>query len=175
MVGPVIFMINIFESYKFRSLVGIVTATVLFSQWGYFWYAMLLDDLWQMLIGKTELELIALAEQRGLIQSFNTYFISLVQALGLYLVIKISRVKKLQEYLTLLCLIPLLFIIPALGNAVLFAGQSFELWILDSVHFFAGYLLMGGVFWVSLEAPEFLARRRLNPVQKGVVSNITKS
>lgn len=166
MVGPVVFMKNILSHYKFNALISIVIATVLFTQWGYFWYAMLLDDVWQSLIGKTELELIALAERRGLIQTINTYFISFVQAVGLFLLIKLARIHQLKNYLKLLALVPLFFIIPALGNAVLFAGQPFELWILDSVHFWAGYILMGAVYWICLEGPKFVRSARWNSSQK---------
>lgn len=117
-------------------------ATILFTQWGYFWYAMLLDDVWQSLIGKTELELIQLAEQRGPIQSFYTYGISLVQVLGLSFLMPKLNAKSFWDYQVLGLAISTFLVIPALGNAVLFAGQSFQLWLMDSMHFWLGYALI---------------------------------
>lgn len=129
---------------------ALILATVAFTKWGYFWYAMLLDDIWQVLIGRTEEELIALAERRGFLQTFNVWFISFVQACGLLALIRMARAKTLICYLLVALICGALLVIPALGNAVLFAGQSSPLWALDSVHFLCGYLGMALVFWLTL-------------------------
>jgi hypothetical protein len=130
---------------------ALILATIAFTKWGYFWYAVLLDDVWQDLIGRTEVELIALAEARGFLQSFNSLFISFVQACGLLALIRMTKATGLFHYLAVALICGALLVIPALGNAVLFAGQSSPLWGLDSVHFLCGYLGMALVFWLVLE------------------------
>ncbi len=128
---------------------ALALATIAFSQWGYFWYAMVFDDVWQSLIGHSELELIQLAERRGWVQTFNTYFISFVQASGLLALLFWSRVKSFFGYQAIAAICSLFIVVPALGNAVLFAGQSTSLWILDSFHFCLGYAGMALIFWIS--------------------------
>jgi len=130
------------------SAIALSLATISFTCWGYFWYAMLFDDLWQSLIGRSELELLRLAEKRGWLQSFNTYFISLAQASGLLVLIRWSRAKSYFEYQAIAAICSLLITVPVLGNAVLFAGQSTQLWLLDLIHFILGYAGMATVFWI---------------------------
>jgi len=139
------------QNIYFLTALALILATVAFTKWGYFWYAMLLDDIWQVLIGRTEEELIALAEGRGFLQTFNSWFVSLVQACGLLALIRMTKANGLFQYLSVALICGALLIIPALGNAVLFAGQSSQLWGLDSVHFLCGYLGMALVFWLTLE------------------------
>lgn len=131
-----------------RIFLAILFATIAFTQWGYFWYAMLFDDLWQYLIGRSEQELIQFAEQRGWIQSFNTYFISLVQVCGLMILSLYSRKTSFLGYQTISAICSILITIPVLGNAVLFAGQSSKLWVLDFAHFVIGYAGIALVFWL---------------------------
>jgi len=66
-----------------RSIIAIVLATLAFSIWGYIWYATVFDDIWQVLIGKSEAELLNLAIVRGHIQSVFVIVISFVQALAI--------------------------------------------------------------------------------------------
>lgn len=142
---------RVLQNTSVLTALALILATVAFTKWGYFWYAMLLDDVWQVLIGRTEAELVALAEGRGFLQTFNSWFISLVQACGLLTLIRMTRAKTLFRYLLVALICGALIVIPALGNAVLFAGQSSKLWALDSVHFLFGYLGMALVFWLTLE------------------------
>lgn len=149
LAGPFLYkMYTAHIKSRLQVLFAILIAAFLFTQWGYFWYAMLLDDVWQSLIGKSELELIHLAEQRGVMQSISTHLISLVQAAGLFFVLFKCRSIRLLDYIAISFGISMLLIVPSLGNAVLFAGQSSQLWILDSGHFVFGYLLMGSTFWL---------------------------
>ena len=58
-----------------REFLAICLATIAFSLWGYFWYATLLDDVWQDLINTSEADLIAMANRRGSIQHVLTILI----------------------------------------------------------------------------------------------------
>jgi hypothetical protein len=143
--------LRLLKNRPLRVGLALALATVAFTQWGFFWYAMLLDDIWQTLIGRTEEELIDLAAQRGFLQTFNSWFISLVQACGLLGLIQMAKAKSLLHYLFIALICGVLIVMPALGNAVLFAGQSSQLWGLDSLHFLCGYLGMALIFWLCLE------------------------
>ncbi len=142
---------DILQNRSLLTGLAIVLATIAFTKWGYFWYAMLLDDIWQDLIGHTEEDLIILAQQRGFMQQFNSWFISFVQACGLLALFRMTKAKGLFHYLAVSLICGALIAIPALGNAVLFAGQSGQLWVLDSLHFQFGYIGMALVFWLCLE------------------------
>ncbi len=137
--------------HPFRILIAIALATIAFTLWGFIWYATVFDDLWQSLITRGEDELIRLAEQRGFVQSVGKYAISLVQAAGLYILIRLTGVKRLFGYLAIACLCSILLAAPVLGNAVLFAGQSTTLWALDMGHFILGYAGMALTLWICLE------------------------
>jgi len=52
---------------------GFIMAVVSFTLWGYFWYAVLLDDIWQTLIARSEEELLGLAAARGFMQTVMSY------------------------------------------------------------------------------------------------------
>ncbi len=130
------------------SLLALLLASFAFTKWGYIWYATAFDDLWQSLIGQTEDELIKLAESRGKLQTFFTYFISFVQAAGLMIMLKLTRVRSFIDYQFVAAVISVLIVSSALGNAVLFTGQSTQLWYLDILHFILGYAGMALTFWL---------------------------
>lgn len=147
---------ELIHNQSMRIGLAVFLGTLAFTQWGYFWYAMLLDDVWQALIDHTEEELIHLAEQRGWLQSFNTYFISLVQACGLMILLALSRARSFFDYQVIGLVCSLLIATPVLGNAVLFAGQPSALWVLDFVHFILGYAGLALTFWICIEGlPSF--------------------
>lgn len=123
-----------------RSVLAVILSTFAFTQWGYIWYAVVLDDTWQSLIQRTEDELILLAASRGIIQTVFTYLISAVQVIGLLLLLKVARAKTFWEYQLIAVILGFLFAVPILGNAVLFAGASKGLWALDGLHFVFGYV-----------------------------------
>jgi len=77
-----------------------------------------------------------------------TYVISLIQVLGLYFVQRLTKAKTFIDYQTRGLIVSLFFVVPALGNAVLFAGSSEKLWVLDSLHFILGYAGIMLVFWL---------------------------
>ena len=132
-----------------RTVVILSVATFAFTQWGYIWYATVFDDVWQSLIGRTEQDLVALAVSRGPIQSFFTYFISFVQAVGLFVLINIARAKTFWDYQFIAAVVALMIAVPVLGNAVLFAGTSIALWGLDIAHFILGYAGIALVFFIG--------------------------
>ena len=137
--------------HPIRILLAIVFATIAFTIWGFIWYATIFDDLWQSLITRSEDELVLLAEQRGFIQTIGKYAISLIQVVGIYTLIRLTRAQRLLEYLSIALICSLFIAIPALGNAVLFADQSDQLWWLDSGHFMLGYCGIALTFWIFLE------------------------
>ena len=140
--------------HPFRILIAIALATIAFTLWGFVWYATVFDDLWQSLITQGEDELIRLAEQRGFVQSIGKYTVSLFQAIGLYILIRLTGVKHLFGYLAIACVCSVLMAAPVLGNAVVFAGQSTALWGLDIGHFILGYAGMALTFWICLEVDQ---------------------
>lgn len=154
-----------FQLFQTRSLwiaLALILASFAFTNWGFIWYATVFDDVWQSLIGRSEEELVILAEQRGFLQTFNTYFISLVQACGLLIMCKMTRIKAFHEYQLIAVVLSVLIATPVLGNAVLFAGQSTPLWVLDFMHFILGYAGMALIFWMVFErAPVWQQRRGL--------------
>jgi len=109
---------------KVRIVLAAVIAGFAFTQWGFIWYATVFDDLWQSFIGKSEQELITLAETRGWIQRVYTYLISFVQALGLIMIAVMARAKSFWTYQIIALTLSIFIVMPSLGNAVLFAGQS---------------------------------------------------
>ena len=133
---------------KIQTVFMLCVASWAFTQWGYIWYATVFDDIWQQLIGRTEEDLIVLAEKRGVMQTILTYVISLVQVLGLYIVQTASKARTFLQYQSRALVISLFIAGPVLGNEVLFAGSSEKLWILDSLHFMFGYAGISLIFWI---------------------------
>lgn len=131
-----------------RTVFMVGLATLAFTCWGYIWYATIFDDIWQDLIGQSENALIVMAETRGASQTIMTYVISLIQVLGLYFVQRLTKAKTFIDYQTRGLIVSLFLVVPALGNAVLFAGSSEKLWVLDSLHFILGYAGIMLVFWL---------------------------
>ena len=134
-----------------RNLLAICLATIAFTLWGYIWYATVFDDVWQSLIGRSEGELIDMAVARGQWQNFFTVFISLVQALGIYIALRLTRAQTFLHHIGVSILLSTLIVLPALGNATLFAGTPVQLLILDYGHFLCGYA--GMAFVIFLVAP----------------------
>ncbi len=139
---------HIFVLGKLRIFLAITLATIAFTQWGYIWYATILDDVWQQLIERTEEELIVMAEARGYIQTVFTYLISAVQVFGLFLLLRIARAKTFWEHQIIAGIISVMIAMPVLGNAVLFEGSSKGLWVLDFTHFILGYAGIATVVYI---------------------------
>ena len=141
-----------------RTILAIVLATLAFSLWGYIWYATVFDDVWQSLIGRSEAELITMAETRGSIQDVFVVLISLVQAAGIFFALKFMRAKTFWHYMGVSVLLSTLLVLPALGNTTLFVGTPLNLLLLDYGHFLLGYAGMALVFFIidppSKKAPE---------------------
>jgi len=131
-----------------HDLLAIILATLAFTLWGYVWYATVFDDIWQILIARREEELIQMANRRGGLQTFFTYWISFVQALGLFILLKWVNAKTFVQFIGLSLIVSTLIILPALGNATLFAGTPTALLILDYGHFVLGYAGIAFVFFL---------------------------
>ena len=131
-----------------RICLAVALSTFAFTQWGYVWYAVIFDDTWQSLIGRTEGELILMASARGVIQIVFTYLISAVQVIGLLILITMARAKSFWEYQFVAVIVGVLFAVPILGNVVLFGGASKGLWVLDVIHFIFGYVGIAIVLYV---------------------------
>jgi len=122
-----------------RDILAIVLATLAFSLWGFVWYATVFDDVWQRLIGRSEAELIDLAEARGRLQDVFTLVISLVQVIGIFILAKWVKARTFLQYIGLSIILSTLIALPSLGNATLFAGTPTALLVLDYGHFMLGY------------------------------------
>jgi hypothetical protein len=131
-----------------RICLAVALSTFAFTQWGYVWYAVIFDDTWQSLIGRTEGELILMASARGVMQTVFTYLISAVQVIGLLILITMARAKSFWEYQFVAVIVGVLFAVPILGNVVLFGGASKGLWALDVIHFICGYVGIAIVLYV---------------------------
>lgn len=131
-----------------RDILAICLATVAFTLWGYFWYATLLDDIWQELIKTSEADLIALAVSRGAIQNILTILISLIQVIGVYIVLRWSKASSLLDHIAVSLVLSVLIVFPAIGNATLFAGTPLLLLLLDFGHFCIGYSGIAFVFYI---------------------------
>ena len=132
----------------FRILLAIVLATIAFTMWGYVWYATVFDDIWQVLIGRTEAELIELANVRGRFQFLFTVLISLIQVVGIYLILKFTRASSFFKSMGVCALVSTLIVLPALGNTTLFAGTPLLLLALDYGHFLFGYFGIALVIYI---------------------------
>ena len=141
-----------------RNILAIILATLAFTLWGYIWYATVFDDVWQSLISRSETELIDMAVARGRIQDVFTVVISLVQVLGIYAALKWVKARTFIHYIGLSLLLSTLVVMPALGNATLFAGTPVGLLVLDYGHFVFGYAGIALVFFLlkppTKKAPE---------------------
>ena len=141
-----------------RNILAIILATLAFTLWGYIWYATVFDDVWQSLISRSETELIEMAVARGRIQDVFTVLISLVQVLGIYAALKWAGARTFIHYIVLSLLLSTLVVMPALGNATLFAGTPVGLLVLDYGHFVFGYAGIALVFFLlkppTKKAPE---------------------
>jgi len=141
-----------------RDILAIILATLAFTLWGYIWYATVFDDVWQSLISRSETELIEMAVARGRIQDVFTVLISLVQVLGIYAALKWAGARTFIHYIGLSLLLSTLLVLPALGNATLFAGTPLGLLVLDYGHFVFGYAGIALVFFLlkspTKKAPE---------------------
>jgi len=131
-----------------RDLLAIILATLAFSLWGYVWYATVFDDVWQSLIARSEAELIEMAAARGGLQTLFTYVISLVQVMGLFILLRWVKARSFLHHIGLSLLVSTLIVLPALGNATLFAGTPTELLVLDYGHFMLGYAGIAFVFFI---------------------------
>ena len=132
----------------FRILLAIVLATIAFTMWGFVWYATVFDDIWQVLIGRTESELIELANIRGRFQFLFTVLISLVQVVGIYLILRFTRASSFFKSLAVCAVLSTLIVLPALGNTTLFVGTPLLLLALDYGHFFFGYFGIALVIYI---------------------------
>ena len=141
-----------------RDGAAIILAALAFSIWGYGWYATLFDDVWQSLIGRSEQDLIDMTVTRGQIQNIMVIVISLIQAMGVWVLLKFSGAKTLFQYIGLGAIIATLIVLPALGNATLFAGTPFKLLVLDYGHFLLGYMGMALTMFL-LQSPVPNAQR----------------
>ena len=141
-----------------RNILAIILATLAFTLWGYIWYATVFDDVWQSLISRSETELIEMAVARGRIQDVFTVLISLVQVLGIYAALKWVKARTFIHYIGVSLLLSTLLVMPALGNATLFAGTPLGLLVLDYGHFVFGYAGIALVFFLlkppTKKAPE---------------------
>ena len=141
-----------------RNILAIILATLAFTLWGYIWYATVFDDVWQSLISRSEAELIEMAVARGRIQDVFTVLISLVQVLGIYAALKWVKARTFIHYIGVSLLLSTLLVMPALGNATLFAGTPLGLLVLDYGHFVFGYAGIALVFFLlkppTKKAPE---------------------
>ena len=131
-----------------RNLLAICLATLAFTLWGYFWYATLLDDVWQNLINTTEADLIAMANRRGSVQHVLTILISLIQVLGVLTALRWSKATSFVGHIAVSLILSVYIVLPALGNATLFAGTPLKLLMLDFVHFCLGYAGIAFVFFL---------------------------
>lgn len=129
-----------------RDILAICLATIAFTLWGYFWYATLLDDIWQDLINTSESDLITLASIRGAIQNILTILISLIQVIGIYIALRWSKASTFISHIVVSLVLSVLIVLPAIGNATLFAGTPFLLLLLDFGHFCLGYAGIAFVF-----------------------------
>ena len=145
-----------------RNILAIILATLAFTLWGYIWYATVFDDAWQSLISRSETELIEMAVARGRIQDVFTVLISLVQVLGIYAALKWVKARTFIHYIGLSLLLSTLVVMPALGNATLFAGTPLGLLVLDYGHFVFGYAGIALVFFL-LKSPTKKAPEKLWP------------
>lgn len=134
-----------------RNLLAIFLATIAFTLWGYVWYATIFDDIWQELIKTSESDLIDLAVSRGALQGIFTYLISLIQVIGIFILLRWSRASSFLGYIMVSLVLSICIVLPALGNATLFAGTPTLLLLLDFGHFFIGYA--GIAFTIFLIAP----------------------
>ncbi len=136
-----------------RKILAICLATLAFSLWGYIWYATIFDDIWQGLINRSEADLIALAVARGSLQNVLTLLISLIQVLGIYTVLYWSKASTFLQHIGTALILAVLIVLPALGNATLFAGTPFMLLLVDFAHFSLGYAGIAFVFYLILPKP----------------------
>ena len=135
-----------------RDILAICLATVAFTLWGFFWYATLLDDIWQDLINTSEADLITLASIRGAIQNILTILISLIQVVGVFIALRWSKATTFLGHIVVSLVLSVFIVLPAIGNATLFAGTPLLLLLLDFGHFCIGY--SGIVFVFYLIAPK---------------------
>ena len=144
-----------------RNLLAIFLATIAFTLWGYVWYATIFDDVWQELIQTSEAELIELAVSRGTLQDIFTYLINLAQVLGIFIMLRWSRASTFLSHIKVSLVLSVLIVLPALGNATLFAGTPTFLLLLDFGHFFLGYSgIAFTVFLISRKRDENLELKK---------------
>ncbi len=136
------------SSNPIKIILVILVASLAFTIWGFLWYATVFDDVWQSLIGHSEEELIRVAEKRGIYQTISTHLISIVQASGLYAIIRMTRSQNFWQHQMIAGILSVLIALPVLGNAVLFANSPMGLWVLDFMHFIFGYAGMALIFWI---------------------------
>jgi len=132
-----------------REILAIGLATIAFTLWGYFWYATLLDDIWQDLIGTSEEDLIALSVSRDSIQNILTLIISLIQVIGVCIALRWSKASSFSGHIAVSLILSTFIVLPAIGNATLFAGTPFMLLLLDFGHFCFGYAGIAFVFYLT--------------------------
>lgn len=131
-----------------RTIIAIALASIAFSLWGYVWYATVFDDIWQILIGRSEAELIDLAIARGPIQDVFVLLISIPQVIVIYLALMWAQARTFIQYISLSVVLSTLLVLPSIGNTTLFVGTPLLLLALDYGYFFFGYAGIALVFFI---------------------------
>ena len=73
-----------------------------------------------------------------------------MQVIGVFIALRWSKAATFIGHISVSLVLSVFIVLPALGNATLFAGTPLELLILDFIHFCLGYAGIAFVFFLIL-------------------------
>ena len=127
------------------SVLGLLLATVVFYLLGALWYGVLFAEQWMSLNHFTEETANANMDKLGVMMWVWGVVITLVQVIGLAMVINWANASKLFTCIKISVFMALFFALPVMAYGTLYEGTSIYLLGIDILHLLLGYSLVGAI------------------------------
>ncbi len=128
------------------SWLAVLLATVVFFMIGFAWYSVLFGDIWQAATGITDEMAHADMEANGARIFSSAILITLMQALGLLMVINYAGAKSLGACLKIGFWMALLFACTVTAYNSVWGFYPLKGYLVDAGAFMVGYLAMAAIY-----------------------------
>ncbi|MBL4772325.1 MAG: DUF1761 domain-containing protein [Alcanivoracaceae bacterium] len=127
------------------NVLGLLLATIVFYLLGALWYGGLFAEQWMSLSHLTEETANANMEKLGVMMWVLGVIITLMQVIGLAMVINWANASKLLTCVKISLFMALFFALPVIAYGTLYEGASIYLLGIDILHLLVGYSLVGAI------------------------------
>ncbi len=127
------------------NILGILLATVVFYLLGALWYGALFSDQWMHLSNITEEMANANMEKLGVMMWIWGVLITLVQVIGIAIVINLLGASKLFTCVKVGAYMAVVFALPVLAYGSLYGLSSIHLLGIDFLHILIGYCISAAI------------------------------